>query len=197
MQGGAPLLLCLRPQATPSPAEWVTRSRTGGPLGQRSPWVPLICDPRHGLQGPRAAGCSGGRRWLGFGDRGALGRALSGACGQTRPPPSPPARLYLSALHLARAPGACGLRTAEFALKKGKLRLRKGMGPTQGHTKETTQSPRPVLAASSWVPPSAVSPPRCGVGGGCGTDVPQGPQRGDPLSRAPTRSHRGCWGVAP
>lgn len=100
----------------------------GGPLGQRSPWVPLICDPRHGLQGPRAAGCSGGRRWLGFGDRGALGRALCRACGQTRPPPSPPARLHLSAPHLGQTPGGVRSQDGRVCFEEGETKAQKRGG---------------------------------------------------------------------
>lgn len=68
------------------------------------------------------------------------------------------------------------------------------MGPTQGHTKETRQNPRPVLAASSRVPPSAASRPRCGVGGSCGADVPPRPtERGPPQHDANPQPQR-VWG---
>lgn len=176
---GASAALCLVPRPHPrrGAGASVLLLQSGSPahrtgaLGQRSTWATLgMASKGLGLQGAVRAG-------------GGWGSGGRGACAQTLPPPS--------ALHVGRAPGA------EFALKKGKLRLRKGVGPTQGHTKETRQNPRPVLAASSRVPPSAAPRPRCGVGGSLGPMWPQGPQGGDPLGTTPTRSHRGCGGAAP
>lgn len=65
---------------------------------------------------------------MGFGDRGALGRALSGACGQTRPPPSPPARLHLSAPHLGQTPGGVRSQDGRVCFEEGETKAQKRGG---------------------------------------------------------------------
>lgn len=52
----------------------------------------------------------------------------------------------------------------EFALEMGKLRLKEGAGPTQGHTKETEQNPRPLTAATQSGSSLHHIPTQLGVG---------------------------------
>lgn len=145
----------------------------------------------------RAPGCGlhrGRTRWVGRGD--CRARAEAHPCPSCQAPPVPaPFRTGPPEPHSApRRDTASG---PQACFTGGEGRLREGLGPTQGHTKETGQNPRPPsLTCHQFCPPHAPLPQWVEREAGTPTS-PRAHREGASSSVLPTCSRRGHRDEAP